>query len=82
MLHGLRPFYSWEAMGSGLATLQMDGNSFDMPRKPRKYAPWAVYHVILRGNAGQDIFADERDRFRQDVFLTDVDRYRFYLLLQ
>jgi putative transposase len=33
-----------------------------MPRKPRIFYPGAVYHVILRGNAGQDIFADSKDR--------------------
>jgi REP element-mobilizing transposase RayT len=41
-----------------------------MPRKPRIHFPGAVYHVILRGNAGQPVFFD------------DADRYRFYLLLQ
>lgn len=41
-----------------------------MARKPRIYYPGAVYHVILRGNAGKEIF------------FSDKDRYRFYLLLQ
>ncbi len=41
-----------------------------MARKPRVHFPGALYHVILRGNAGQTIFFDERDRTR------------FYLLLQ
>jgi len=41
-----------------------------MPRKPRIHAPAAIYHVILRGNAKQDIFFDAGDR------------YRFYLLVQ
>jgi REP element-mobilizing transposase RayT len=41
-----------------------------MARKPRIHYPGAVYHVILRGNAGQPIFFDERDR------------YRFYLFMQ
>lgn len=41
-----------------------------MARKPRIHYPGALYHVILRGNAGRDIFFD------------DLDRYRFYLLLQ
>lgn len=35
-----------------------------MARKPRIHAPGAIYHVILRGNAGQDIFFDDQDRFR------------------
>jgi putative transposase len=41
-----------------------------MARKPRIHYPGALYHVILRGNA------------RQDIFFEDADRYRFYLLLQ
>jgi len=41
-----------------------------MARKPRIHLPGGFYHVMLRGNAGQDIF------------LTDEDRYHFYLLMQ
>lgn len=41
-----------------------------MARKPRLHIPGATYHVILRGNA------------RDDIFFEDEDRYRFYLLLQ
>lgn len=41
-----------------------------MARKPRIHYPAAIYHVILRGND------------RQDIFLDDQDRYRFYLYLQ
>jgi REP element-mobilizing transposase RayT len=41
-----------------------------MARKPRIHYPGALYHVILRGNA------------RQDIFFDDEDRYRFYLLIQ
>lgn len=41
-----------------------------MPRKPRIHYPGALYHVIMRGNA------------RQDIFFDDADRSRFYLLLQ
>jgi putative transposase len=41
-----------------------------MARKPRLHSPGGVYHVMLRGNGGQDIFFD------------DDDRHRFYLLLQ
>jgi len=41
-----------------------------MARKPRIHAAGAIYHVILRGNA------------RQDIFLDDKDRYRFYEILQ
>ncbi|ABQ25156.1 transposase [Geotalea uraniireducens] len=41
-----------------------------MARKPRIHTPGAIYHVIVRGNARQDIFSD------------DKDRYRFYEILQ
>lgn len=41
-----------------------------MARKPRIHYPGAVYHVILRGNAGEPVFFEDRDR------------YRFYLILQ
>jgi REP element-mobilizing transposase RayT len=41
-----------------------------MARKPRIHLQGGLYHVILRGNGGQD------------VFLTEDDRYRFFLLLQ
>lgn len=41
-----------------------------MARKPRIHYPGAVYHVMLRGNAGDPIFFEDRDR------------YRLYLILQ
>lgn len=41
-----------------------------MARKPRLHIPGGFYHVMIRGNGGQDIFFD-----------TD-DRSHFYLLLQ
>ena len=41
-----------------------------MARKPRIHYPGAVYHVMLRGNAGQDIF------------FNGVDCSHFYLLIQ
>ncbi len=41
-----------------------------MARKPRLHYPGACYHVILRGNAGQD------------VFFNIQDQSRFFLLLQ
>jgi len=40
-----------------------------MARKPRIHYPGAVYHVMLRGNAGDPIFFDDRDRFRLYLFL-------------
>jgi REP element-mobilizing transposase RayT len=35
-----------------------------MARKPRIHFPGAVYHVILRGNAGQDVFREDQDYLR------------------
>lgn len=47
-----------------------------MPRKPRIHFPGAVYHVILRGNAGQDVFFDVADRTRLYLFLQQgVERF-------
>ena len=40
-----------------------------MARKPRLHVPGGLYHVILRGNA------------RQDIFFAPQDRHRFYELL-
>ena len=40
-----------------------------MARKPRIHYPGAVYHVILRGNAGQTVFFCDRDRSRYYLFL-------------
>lgn len=41
-----------------------------MARKPRLHIPGGLYHVMLRGNDGQNIF------------FTNDDRYRLFLLLQ
>jgi len=43
---------------------------FCMARKPRIHVAGGLYHVMLRGNGGDDIF------------FIDEDRYRFYLLMQ
>jgi putative transposase len=48
----------------------LSGKRCDMARKSRIHYPGACYHVILRGNAGHDIFFE------------DQDRSRFFLLLQ
>jgi REP element-mobilizing transposase RayT len=47
-----------------------------MARKPRVHFPTALYHVILRGNGGQDIFFDDADRCRFLLLLQEgVERY-------
>lgn len=49
-----------------------------MARKPRIHAPGAIYHVILRGNARQDIFADDKDRYRfYEILQQSQDRFHF-----
>jgi putative transposase len=51
-----------------------------MPRKPRLHLPGALYHVILRGNAKEDIFFDAEDRRRFLLFLQEsVERFGFRL---
>jgi putative transposase len=41
-----------------------------MPRKPRIEFSGAVYHVMSRGNGGQDIFLDDGDR---EIFLKTLE---------
>lgn len=49
-----------------------------MARKPRIHYPGAVYHVILRGNAKQDIFFDAEDRYRLYLLLQEgVERFGY-----
>jgi len=51
-----------------------------MARKPRLFFPGAVYHVILRGNAGQDIFYRDKDYLRF-YFYVEEGRERFKCLI-
>ena len=58
-------------LGSGLQSFKLEGKyDCSMALKRRIHYPGALYHVIMRGNA------------RQDIFFDDEDRYRFYLLVQ
>ena len=41
-----------------------------MPRKPRIEYAGAVYHVMCRGNGGDDIFRDDKDR---EMFIDTLD---------
>jgi len=48
-----------------------------MARKPRLHYEGVLYHVMVRGNGGQDIFADDEDRYRFYLFLQEgVEKYR------
>lgn len=48
-----------------------------MARKPRLHYPGACYHVILRGNAGHDIFFDKKDRSRFFFLLQEgIEKYK------
>jgi REP element-mobilizing transposase RayT len=40
-----------------------------MARKPRLYVSGGLYHVMVRGNGGQEIFFDEADRAHLVVLL-------------
>ncbi len=47
-----------------------------MARKPRIHYPGATYHVMLRGNGGQDIFFSPSDRYRLYLLLQeDIEKY-------
>lgn len=49
-----------------------------MPRKPRIHFPGALYHVILRGNAGQPIFLNDRGREHfYDLIGQGVERFAY-----
>jgi len=48
-----------------------------MARMPRIHYPGALYHVLLRGNGGADIFFDDADRRHfVDLIKEGVLRYR------
>ncbi|MFW8601554.1 transposase [Desulfobacterota bacterium M19] len=48
-----------------------------MARKTRLHYPGACYHVILRGNRGNDIFSDKEDRTRFFFLLQEgIERYK------
>jgi putative transposase len=52
-----------------------------MSRKPRIHYPGAVYHVILRGNAGQDIFFSKKDRCQFYHLLQEgIEKYSHRIL--
>jgi len=47
-----------------------------MTRKPRPHYIVDLYHVTVRGNGGQNIFADYDDRYRFFLFLQEgVEKY-------
>ena len=47
-----------------------------MARKPRLHENGGVYHVMLRGNGGQDIFFDDDDRYHFNFLLQQgIARY-------
>lgn len=51
-----------------------------MPRKARQKSSTKVYHVILRGNAKQDIFLDKQDyhKFLKEIYSTK-EKYQYEL---
>jgi putative transposase len=51
-----------------------------MARKPRVHFAGALYHVMSRGNQGQSIFKDDRDRERYLDFLKEGQKRFGYRL--
>lgn len=51
-----------------------------MARKSRIHVPGGVYHVLLRGNDGQDIFFTGKDRARFSLLLQEGTERFTYLL--
>jgi putative transposase len=52
-----------------------------MALKPRIHYPGAVYHVIVRGNAGEPNFFEDRDRYRLYLILQyAVDKFGLRML--
>ena len=51
-----------------------------MPRKPRIHLPGGFYHIILRGNARQDIYCNSADRITWQMLLADgLNHYKHRL---
>ncbi|MCP3891723.1 MAG: transposase, partial [Desulfobulbaceae bacterium] len=51
-----------------------------MARKPRIHIPSGFYHVILRGNGGQDVFYAKGDRVHLLLLLQQcAERYNYRL---
>ena len=49
-----------------------------MARKPRLHVDEGIYHVMLRGNGGQEIFFDDEDRLHFYLLLQQgVERYKY-----
>ncbi len=47
-----------------------------MARKPRLHVPGGLYHVMLRGNGGQEIFFENEDRYHLYLLIHQgVERY-------
>lgn len=51
-----------------------------MARKPRVHYPGALYHVIARGNRGQEIFRDDQDHYLYLKYIREYkERFHFHL---
>jgi putative transposase len=54
---------------------------FSMPRKPREKSSTGIYHVMVRGVGGQEIFHDNKDRQKYISIMTkykDICQYELY----
>jgi len=51
-----------------------------MARQPRLHIPGGIYHVILRGNGGQDVFFAKGDRTQFPLLLQEgAERFDYRL---
>ena len=49
-----------------------------MPRKSRIHYPGALYHVMLRGNGGADVFTEDEHRHRFFLLVREgIERFGF-----
>jgi len=51
-----------------------------MARKPRLHVPGGLYHVILRGNARQDVFFRAEDRSRKSEYFVNTLNQHIYAI--
>jgi len=62
-------------MGRGQACIiALFGVIKSIARKPRIHIPGGIYHVLLRGNGGDDIFFNKEDRTK---FFLLLQQYKF-----
>lgn len=51
-----------------------------MPRQKREFSPTHIYHVMVRGNTGRDIFIDDEDRQKLLKVINNKKREKEFIL--